>query len=62
MRARAIAVVAVSLALASCVDSERLRNNLGGPETSAAEARQPAQRSALASEEKPSLAKRDASR
>ena len=31
MRMRAFAVAALSLLLASCVDSERLRSNLGGP-------------------------------
>jgi hypothetical protein len=40
MRARAFAVAALSLLLASCVDSERLRSNLGGPEMNAAEARE----------------------
>lgn len=38
MRAQAFAVAALSLLLASCVDSERLRSNLGGPETNAADA------------------------
>ncbi|MGE3702903.1 MAG: hypothetical protein AB7G08_29690 [Hyphomicrobiaceae bacterium] len=38
MRMRAFAVAALSLLLASCVDSERLRSNLGGPAPDTAEA------------------------
>jgi hypothetical protein len=49
MGARTLAVFAAATMLTGCVDSERLRSNLGGPPVSASEAVQDTSKQTLAS-------------
>jgi hypothetical protein len=46
MRAQTIAVIAVAAMLTSCVDSDRLRSNLGGPSAAAEVTQEPGKQTA----------------